>query len=464
MPVSLPPTFDVWSEHDFCTHVSGVIAAAQQAGCQFLSVGAALPAIDPLRVMAALMHASGQTDHFYIEQPHPGEIVAACGRVAATVATGEQRFQALQDFSEQTLNHIWAAAPAEPRVFCQFAFRDAATTAMNRAFLPRWQIIQRQGHAFLTLNGRLDGLSSSEVSLWQDWQLLWSTLASVLETPVSSPPPLAIALPSLAEQSQSFITGVNRALKLLDEGLLEKLVLACTTTIEHPTGFNWLGTLQNLRQQYRNCYVFSVGSNWQDVFLGASPERLVSIGDGLLWADALAGSRPRGQTDHEDQTLRHGLYHSPKERHEHQVIVEFLCQTLDQMGMTCEFSTEPRILELSNIQHLQTLIQARVCQPIHILEIVAALHPTPAVAGYPRATARYWLSHLEQFDRHGYAAPLGWVTPQGEGEFIVGIRSAHLQGQYAHLFAGAGIVKGSEPEREWQEILLKLQAMISALA
>ncbi len=464
MPVSLPPTFDLWSEHEFHTHVRGVIAAAKQAGCQFFSIGAALPAIDPLRVIAALMQASHQPNHFYIEQPQAGDTVAACGQVTGAIASGEQRFQELQRFCQHTLNRLWAPPPAEPRIFCQFAFRDGATTAVNRAFLPRWQIVQRHGQATLTLNGRVDTAPSAAVNLWQDWQLLWRTLATVLESPPVCPPPLAIAFPALAEQSQSFMTGVTRALQLLEEEQLQKLVLACTLTVEQPSGFHWLGTLQNLRQQYHNCYIFSTGQDWQDIFLGASPERLVSIREGLLWADALAGSRPRGETDHEDQQLRDGLYHSPKERHEHQVIVEFLCQTLDQLGMTCEFPTEPRILELSNIQHLQTLIQARVCQPIHILEIVAALHPTPAVAGYPRARARQWLEQLEAFDRNGYAAPLGWVTPQGEGEFIVGIRSAHLQGTRAHLFAGAGIVKGSQPEREWQEILLKLQAMMSALA
>ncbi|XFA72339.1 isochorismate synthase [Thermosynechococcaceae cyanobacterium Okahandja] len=464
MPVSLPPTFDLWSEHEFHTHVSGVIAAAVQAGCPFFSLGTALPPIDPLRLMAVLMQVSDQPDHFYLEQPHAGDSVAACGRVVAAVASGKRRFQELQRFCEHTLGRIWTTAPAEPRVFCQFAFGDGATTTLNRAFLPRWQIIQRHGQAVLTLNGRCDTVNSPEVALWEDWQLLWRAVASVLESPPVCPPPLAIALPGLADQSRAFMAGVNRALELLEEGRLEKLVLACTTTVEQPTGFNWLGTLHNLRQQYHNCYVFSVGQHWQDVFLGASPERLVRIENGLLWADALAGSRPRGQTDHEDQRLRQGLYHSPKERHEHHVIVEFLCQTLYQLGMTCEFPSEPRILELSNIQHLQTLIQARMGQPTHILDIVAALHPTPAVAGYPRAVAREWLSHLEQFDRNGYAAPLGWVTPQGEGEFIVGIRSAHLQGQRAHLFAGAGIVQGSQPEREWQEILLKLQAMVSALA
>ncbi|MFN4196108.1 MAG: isochorismate synthase MenF [Thermosynechococcus sp.] len=457
MPVSLPLTFDLSSESEFYTQVSTGIQAAQQANCQFLSLGIPLPTIDPLMLLASLMQVSGENEHFYLEQA--GEIVAACGAVATSSVQGSQRFSDLQHFSERILNRLWAIAPAEPRIFCQFSFWDDAA---NRAFLPRWQVIQRRDQVCLTLSCALE--TSTPHRLWQDWQLVQRALAHLLADPPPCSPPRAIALPPLTEQYGQFITSVKRALQLLEEGDLEKLVLAAALTLEQPQGFNWLGTLQNLRQQYANCYIFSVGQKRQQVFLGASPERLVKIGDGVLCADALAGSRPRGQTQQEDQRLRNGLYHSPKERYEHQVIVEFLCQTLQQLGISCEVPTKPRILELSHIQHLQTLIQAPLPQPIHILKVVAALHPTPAVAGYPASRAQDWLRQLEPFDRHGYAAPLGWVTPTGEGEFIVGIRSAHLQGTHAYLFAGAGIVKGSQPQREWQEILWKFQTMISALA
>ncbi|WNC61334.1 isochorismate synthase [Thermosynechococcus sp. QS41] len=458
MPVSLPLTFDLASESEFYTQVSAGMQAAQQANCQFLSLGISLPTVDPLMLLAGLMQVSGESEHFYLEQA--GEIVAACGAVATRSVQGHQRFGELQRFSEQILSRVWAIAPAEPRLFCQFSFWDHLGS--NWGFLPRWQVIQRLDQVWLTLSCALE--TSTPHRLWQDWQLVQRALTHILADPPPCPPPLAIALPPLAEQYGQFITSVQQALKLLEEGDLEKLVLAAALTLEQPHGFNWLGTLQNLRQQYANCYIFSVGQEGQQVFLGASPERLVKIADGVLCADALAGSRPRGQTQQEDQSLRNGLYHSPKERYEHQVIVEFLCQTLQQLGMTCEVPPKPHILELSHIQHLQTLIQAPLPQPIHILQGVAALHPTPAVAGYPASRAQDWLRQLEPFDRNGYAAPLGWVTPSGEGEFIVGIRSAHLQGNHAHLFAGAGIVKGSHPEREWQEILWKFQTMISALA
>lgn len=458
MPVSLPLTFDLSSESEFYTQISAGIQAAQQANCQFFSLGIPLPTVDPLILLAELMQVSGESAHFYLEQP--GEIVAACGAVVTMTVQGQQRFTELRRFSERILNRVWAIAPAEPRVFCQFSFWDH--TGANRAFLPHWQVIQRLDQVWLTLSRSLT--ASTPHLLWQDWQLVQRALTHILANPPLCPPPLAIALPPLSEPYGQFIASVKRALKLLEDRELEKLVLAAPLTLEQPQGFNWLGTLQNLRQQYANCYIFSVGQQPQQVFLGASPERLVKIADGVLCADALAGSRPRGQTLQEDQSLRNGLYHSPKERYEHQVIVEFLCQTLQQLGMTCEVPTKPRILELSHIQHLQTLIQAQLPEPIHILQVVAALHPTPAVAGYPASQAQHWLQQLEPFDRSGYAAPLGWVTPTGEGEFIVGIRSAHLQDNYAHLFAGAGIVKGSQPEREWQEILWKFQTMISALA
>ncbi|MFN4279191.1 isochorismate synthase MenF [Thermosynechococcus sp.] len=458
MPVSLPLTFDLSSESEFYTQVSAGIQAAQQANCQFLSLGLPLPTVDPLLLLAGLMQVSGESEHFYLEQA--GEIVAACGAVATMTAQGQQRFAELRRFSERILNRVWAIAPAEPRVFCQFSFWDH--TGSNRGVLPRWQVIQRFDQVWLTLSCALE--TSTPHCLWQDWQLVQRALAHILADPPPCPPPLTIALPPLTQQYDQFITSVKHTLQLLEDGELEKLVLAAALTLEQPQGFNWLGTLQNLRRQYTNCYIFSVGQQQQQVFLGASPERLVKIADGVLCADALAGSRPRGQTRQEDQSLRNGLYHSPKERYEHQVIVEFLCQTLQALGMTCEAPTTPRILELSHIQHLQTLIRAQVSRPIHILQVVAALHPTPAVAGYPALRAQHWLHQLESFDRNGYAAPLGWVTPTGEGEFIVGIRSAHLQTNHAHLFAGAGIVKGSHPEREWQEILWKFQTMISALA
>jgi menaquinone-specific isochorismate synthase len=126
-------------------------------------------------------------------------------------------------------------------------------------------------------------------------------------------------------------------------------------------------------------------------------------------------------------------------------------------------SPTPQLLQLLNIQHLWTPIQANVPTGVHPLEIVAELHPTPAVAGTPREISQEQIRRYETFDRGLYAAPLGWVDHRGNSEFIVGIRSALIDGDRARLYAGAGIVAGSDPDKEVAEIQLKLQALLKAL-
>jgi menaquinone-specific isochorismate synthase len=209
--------------------------------------------------------------------------------------------------------------------------------------------------------------------------------------------------------------------------------------------------------------VFSVGNGNGQNFIGASPERLLSIRSRKLITDALAGSAPRGKTRIEDRDLAQRLFHSSKERHEHQLVVEFIAQQLSEIGLRPDFATTPSLLQLANIQHLHTPIQAALPGHLHPLQIVSVLHPTPAVAGMPRQTACEQILHYEQFDRSLYAAPLGWIDAQGNAEFIVGIRSALLSGNQARLYAGAGIVAGSNPEREFAEVKLKLQALLRGL-
>ncbi|NET39314.1 MAG: isochorismate synthase, partial [Cyanothece sp. SIO1E1] len=212
-----------------------------------------------------------------------------------------------------------------------------------------------------------------------------------------------------------------------------------------------------------DCYTFSTSNGRGKSFIGASPERLISIDDGKLITDALAGSAPRGKTVAEDADLANRLLCSEKERYEHRIVVDFMMQHLQHLGIKPFCADIPGLLQLSNIQHLHTPIQASVPASVHPLEIVTALHPTPAVAGAPREVACAQIKRYETFERSLYAAPLGWIDHQGNSEFIVGIRSALIAGNHARLYAGAGIVDGSDPDRELAEIRLKLQALLQAL-
>jgi menaquinone-specific isochorismate synthase len=189
---------------------------------------------------------------------------------------------------------------------------------------------------------------------------------------------------------------------------------------------------------------------------------LVSLHQRRLSTVALAGSVARGKTPTEDAQLANRLLSSHKEKHEHQVVIDSIAQHLRNLGLSPQLDPA-RLLQLPNIQHLQTPIRAIVPSGVHLLDAVAELHPTPAVAGAPRLLACEQIRAFEPFERSLYAAPIGWIDAAGNGEFAVGIRSAILQGRQARLFAGAGIVSGSTPEKELAEVQLKLQALLNAL-
>ena len=221
-------------------------------------------------------------------------------------------------------------------------------------------------------------------------------------------------------------------------------------------------SLYNLRRLYKDCYIFSCNNPSGETFLGASPERLVTVDRNQLETDALAGSAPRGETQLDDRNIAQALLGSIKEVHEHQLVIDFITSQLVALGLEPEMFPAT-LLQLPNIQHLHTPIRSIVPKTVHILEVVAALHPTPAVAGVPRDLACDQIRSFETFDRSRYAAPIGWIDGEGNGEFAVGIRSAILAGDRARLFAGAGIVQGSNAEHELAEVQLKLQALLRAI-
>ncbi|NJM98650.1 MAG: isochorismate synthase [Phormidesmis sp. RL_2_1] len=261
-----------------------------------------------------------------------------------------------------------------------------------------------------------------------------------------------------------FAKVVTAALAQIKAAQLHKVVLADVMDVVAAQAIDGVRSLQSLRHNHPDCTVFSVGNGRGQSFIGASPERLLSINEGQLTTDALAGSSSRGQTPSLDRSLGEALLHSDKERYEHQLVVEFIVQQLRSLGLTPHYTAAPRLLKLLHIQHLHTPISAVLAAGVvSPLDILAKLHPTPAVAGVPRQAACAVIRQHETFERGLYAAPLGWIDTQGNSEFIVGIRSALINGCKARLYAGAGIVAGSEPTQELAEIELKLQTLLNAL-
>ena len=242
-------------------------------------------------------------------------------------------------------------------------------------------------------------------------------------------------------------------------GELTKAVLARELVLEASGPIDQRAVVGRLLRSHPSATVFAL-----DGFVGASPETLVSRVDDVVRAHPLAGTTPRATDPAGDQQAAAALLASSKDRWEHRITIDWL---LDELLPFCSYvdaEPEPSIVSLPNVHHLGTRVEGRLsAPPASVLELVAALHPTPAVGGDPQGDALALIAELERSDRGRYAGPTGWVDADGNGSFVVAIRSAQLAGATARLFAGVGVVGDSDPQSELDETRAKFQAMLPAL-
>jgi menaquinone-specific isochorismate synthase len=252
---------------------------------------------------------------------------------------------------------------------------------------------------------------------------------------------------------------VAAAVDAIDRGGLEKIVLARDVVVDADRPLVVPAILARLRALYPSCTTFSM-----DGFVGASPELLVSRLGHTIASHPLAGTIPHRGDPQADERAAAALLESPKEIAEHQLVVDAVAAELRPLCCQLSVPLRPSIVSRRNVSHLGTLVAGRLETPAPgALELARRLHPTPAVGGTPTRAALDWLARHERLERGRYAGPVGWVDGNGDGLFSVGIRSAEVSGERARLFAGVGIVEGSEPERELAETQLKLQALLAAI-
>ena len=256
-------------------------------------------------------------------------------------------------------------------------------------------------------------------------------------------------------------TQVERAIDRIADGDLRKVVLATALSVDLADEIDVPGVLERLRRTYPNCYRFLVQPTDEAAFFGPPPERLVKLTGDRVETEALAGSVPRGETPEEDADHAQSLLESEKLQHEQRLVVDAIMDQLEPLGDPAE--GEQGVRKLTNIQHLQTPIEATLSGDEHVLTIVEALHPTPAVGGLPPGRAWEVIRDTETFERGWYAAPVGWFDSDGDGEFAVGIRSGVVGGRRATLFAGNGIVADSDPDEEWDEVKHKYRPILDEL-
>ena len=252
---------------------------------------------------------------------------------------------------------------------------------------------------------------------------------------------------------------VTDVINRIQGGQLEKMVLAREIQITSDVDINVPQVVKNLVATNPNAMVFSI-----DKFVGASPELLISRKGDVVQANPLAGTAIRLADEDEDMKSMDFLLESVKDQYEHKITIEWLLNELLPFCSYIDADPEPRIVSLPNVHHLATKVHGHLSTPAaSVLELVSALHPTPAVAGKPQAEAINLITQIEKEGRGKYAGPVGWVDANGNGAFAVGIRSAQISGNQANLFAGVGIVADSDPQSELDETDGKFLTMQQAI-
>ena len=260
---------------------------------------------------------------------------------------------------------------------------------------------------------------------------------------------------------ETYLAAVAAARDAVRDGQLDKAVIARDVIIDSDRPLDVHGILLRLRASFGSSYRYSI-----DGFIGASPELLVERRGDQVRSHPLAGTAPRTGDPTTDAQLAANLMASVKDQIEHRVVIDVVYDALIGLCSYLDWQTEPSIVTVANVQHLGTPMEGRLSSPApSVLELARLLSPTPALGGHPRREALGLIAAVEGFERGRYGGAVGWVDAEGNGAWAVSIRCAELSTdrRRARLFAGGGIVAGSDPERELAETQAKLQAMQSAI-
>lgn len=429
--------------------------------------------VDSVDLLDVLQVAKGEARFFWKNDLHP-VAYAGFGIAAALTAEGQSRVARIQLQIDHLFEgaHLEGDLPSEarPRLFGGFAFSPHyAPSDIWAAFpsagfvLPRVMLTQCDGKTWITISRNVSEAAEyaeTVQSLKDDADSVLASLAFDPRQFSEQPSVISVDYPLAKDDWRQMIVDATRQ---IHEGKLEKVVLSRQAEVTLSEDADPVRVIRVLSKRYPDCYRFLLEVEAGHAFFGATPELLVEVHDSHLHTMALAGSRKRGLTPEDDMRLGQELMDSPKERHEHALVVESLRERITPYTQTLDIPAEPEIYRLQNIQHLYTPVRAELQTHFDVLDLVGELHPTPALGGSPRRLALEAIEQLEHQERGWYAAPVGWINADGDGMFAVAIRSAVSDGNRVRPYAGAGIVGDSDPDKEWDETRLKFKPLMEAL-
>ena len=401
-------------------------------------------------------------DAFEWREPAVDEVVLGFGVARDLTAAGARGLVALADAiarldvdARGTVGHggaiVVGAAPFDPERPGGGAFGPEAAA---RWVLPQVAVVSREGRCRWAIAGAKDRPAAEAV------RGTWLRRLRTRPAAQGGPPRRIVVEPE--EAPAAFRARVRDALVAIARGELQKVVLARACALRADAPFDPARLWERLASAEPAAVRYALPLP-RGRLVGATPERLVRVQGGRVGAHAIAGSAARGNGPAADRRCADALRESKKDQEEHAFVRAAVAEALSPRVDRLEAPESPGVLSTGRLHHLHTPFEGAAREGEGVLGLANALHPTPAVGGVPAAPAAHWLRAREPLARGAYAGPFGWVDLAGEGALAVALRGALLCGNEATVFAGAGVVAGSEPEAELAETRLKMRTLLDAL-
>ncbi|WP_026416547.1 isochorismate synthase [Actinomadura oligospora] len=412
-----------------------------------------VPVADPGDLLSRLPHPTA------LAWVRHGDGLVGWGETARLeLPGGHDRFAAADTWLQEMFGSAEVEDPLRlpgtgPVAFGSFGFDPKSADSV--LIVPRYVLGRRDGHAWVTTIGdpaddSFDEVLDAVLGVERDGVTATGAFAPVA--------PGRLTWSDGARSAPAWAQAVETATSRIRSGHLGKVVLARDLIAHADRPIDARVLLRRLADRYPTCYTFAVAG-----LVGATPELLIRRAGDQVDSLVLAGTTARGTGPADDDARAAGLFRSPKDREEHSYAVDMVRDALAPLCTDLDVPAEPELLRLPNVTHLASPVHGRLAAHRTVLDVLAALHPTPAVAGTPTDRALDLIRELEGMDRGRYAGPVGWVDARGDGEWGIALRCAELSGTRARLFAGCGIVADSDPAAELAEARNKFRAMQYAL-
>ncbi|WP_088005577.1 isochorismate synthase [Indiicoccus explosivorum] len=394
--------------------------------------------------------------------------VAGLGHAHVLTSAADDRFRQIKEDWRALCSQLVNEEPdVQPILFGGFSFdpengKESVWRNFPPAYfaVPQFQLLIREDSAYVSIH-----LITEEPEAYRTFENLRVERDELIHAAQVTEPASAVPLTPVIRQElekEAYMESVKAVTSAIRRGEADKVVLARMLKLGYETGEMQASVLRNVTNQQQGSFLFGMESGEQ-LFFGATPERLVKVSDRQALSACLAGSIPRGKTAEEDAALGRELLNDPKNRSEHEYVVNMISSVFRKHCETADIPPVPKLMKIRDIQHLYTPVKGELLEEASLIDLVKELHPTPALGGEPRETAMELIRQYEPADRGYYASPVGWIDAQGNGEFAVAIRSALIDGEEAYLYAGGGIVADSDPEAEYAETWVKFRPMLRAL-